>query len=127
MKCLLGPRDIGEHLLPAAARFIQDGSPHTRYFGRRIFAVLMHHPLFDKLLRKHVSPGTYRNISGMLETIKRRVCRVIRILFCSLIYCICFFQGVGDRPADLYSPTVQPKQSDPRRLVVVGGENKPAT
>lgn len=74
MKCLLGPRDIGENLLPAAARFIQDHSSHTRYFGRRIFAALMQHPLFDKFLRRHVSPGTYRNICGMLETIKRRVC-----------------------------------------------------
>lgn len=73
MKCLLGPRDIAEHLMPAVARFIQDGSAHTRYFGRRIFAVLMQHPLFDKLLRRHISPGTYRNICGMLETIKRRV------------------------------------------------------
>ncbi|OTF82741.1 protein FAM179B-like protein, partial [Euroglyphus maynei] len=99
MKCLLGPRDIGEHLLPAAARFIQDQSSHTRYFGRRIFATLMQHPLFDKLLRRHVSPGTYRNICGMLETIKRR--------------------GVGDPPSDLYSPTVQPKDSDPRRLIIV--------
>ncbi|KAH9423399.1 hypothetical protein DERP_003678 [Dermatophagoides pteronyssinus] len=99
MKCLLGPRDIGEHLLPAAARFIQDQSSHTRYFGRRIFATLMQHPLFDKFLRRHVSPGTYRNICGMLETIKRR--------------------GVGDAPSDLYSPTVQPKDSDPRRLIII--------
>ncbi len=73
IKCLLGPRDIGEHLLPAAARFVQDGSPHTRYFGRKIFSVLMQHNAFDKLLRKHVSPGTYRNICGILESIKRRV------------------------------------------------------
>ncbi|KPM05457.1 protein FAM179B-like protein [Sarcoptes scabiei] len=100
MKCLLGPRDIGEQLMPAAARFLQDPSPHTRYFARRIFSVLMQHPLFDKFLRKHVSPGTYRNICGMLETIKRR--------------------GVGDAPPDLYSPSVQPKHSDPRRLIVVG-------
>jgi hypothetical protein len=83
-KCLLGPKDIGEHLLPAAARFVQDGSPHTRYFGRRIFAVLMQHSAFDKLLRKHVSPGTFRNICGILESIKRR--------------------GIGDRPNDLISP-----------------------
>ena len=81
MKCLLGPRDIGEHLLPAAARFIQDGSIHTRYFGRRIFAILMQHPLFDKFLRKHISPGTYRSISGILETIKRRVS-----FFCLFVY-----------------------------------------
>lgn len=91
-KCMLGPRDIGEHLLPAAARFVQDGSPHTRYFGRKIFYVLQQHPAFEKLLRKHVSPGTYRNICGILESIKRR--------------------GPGDRPNDLMSPCKSNPQNE---------------
>ena len=72
-KCLMGPRDIGEHLLPAAARFVQDGSPHTRYYGRKIFSILQPHASFDKLLRKYLSPSTFRNIVGILESIKRRV------------------------------------------------------
>lgn len=73
VKCLMGPRDIAEYLMPAAARFVQDGSPHTRYYGRKIFAKLQHHALFDKLLRKYLSPATFRNIHGILESIKRRV------------------------------------------------------
>ncbi|CAG2116445.1 unnamed protein product, partial [Medioppia subpectinata] len=80
-KCLLGPRDIADHVLPAGARFVQDSSPHTRYFGRKMFAVLMAHVSFEKLLRKHVTPGTYRNIVGILESVKRR--------------------GIGDKPQDL--------------------------
>ncbi|KAI1302330.1 hypothetical protein HDE_02580 [Halotydeus destructor] len=80
-KCLTGPRDIGEHLLPAAARFVMDGSPHTRYYGRKMFGQLMGHGFFDRLLRKYLSPTTFRNIVGILESIKRR--------------------GIGDRPLDL--------------------------
>ncbi|RWS17552.1 protein FAM179B-like protein, partial [Dinothrombium tinctorium] len=72
-KCLMGPRDIGEHLLPAAAKFVMDSSPITRYYGRKIFGCLMQHSAFDKLLRKHITPGTYRNICGILESIKRRI------------------------------------------------------
>lgn len=95
-KCsLLGPRDIAEHLLPAVSRFIQDGSAHTRYFGRRIFAVLMQHPLFDKLLRRHISPGTYRNICGMLETIKRRVSEPAFCFYKNIILTQNNFAGSG--------------------------------
>ncbi|RWS29895.1 hypothetical protein B4U80_11286 [Leptotrombidium deliense] len=83
-KCLMGPRDIGEHLLPAAAKFVMDGNPVTRYYGRKIFSCLMQHSAFDKLLRKHITPGTYRNICGILESIKRR--------------------GIGEKPADLLTP-----------------------
>lgn len=75
-KILMGPRDIAEFLLPAAARFVQDGSPHTRYYGRKIFNKLLNHALFDKLLRKFLNPGTFRNIVGILESIKRRVSRM---------------------------------------------------
>ncbi|XP_015791082.1 TOG array regulator of axonemal microtubules protein 1-like isoform X2 [Tetranychus urticae] len=84
VKCLMGPKDIGEHLLQSAAKFLMDGSPHTRFYGRKIFSVLLNHSLFDKLLRKHVAPGTYRNICGILDSIKRR--------------------GVGEKPADLSTP-----------------------
>ncbi|XP_074605139.1 TOG array regulator of axonemal microtubules protein 1 isoform X2 [Brevipalpus obovatus] len=80
VKCLMGPRDIGENLLQAASKFLMDGSPHTRYYGRKIFSILMNNNLFDKLLRKHITPGMYRNICGILESIKRR--------------------GIGERPAD---------------------------
>jgi len=72
-KCLLGPRDVAEHLLPATAKFVQDSSSLTRFYGRVIFAALYQHPQFEKLMRKFLSPPTYRTVSGILETIKRRV------------------------------------------------------
>lgn len=72
-KCLLGPRDVSEHLLPAAAKFVQDTSAVTRYYGRCIFSVLYAHPQFEKLMRRFLEPTAYRNICGVLESIKRRV------------------------------------------------------
>ena len=79
-KCLLGPRDVAEHLLPAAAKFVQDSSPFTRYYGRVIFSCLYQHPQFEKLMRKFLTPPVYRTISGILETIKRRVWFLMEIL-----------------------------------------------
>lgn len=76
-KCLLGPRDVAEHLLPAAAKFVQDTSALTRYYGRCIFSILYSHPQFEKLMRKFLEPAAYRNICGVLESIKRRVSLVI--------------------------------------------------
>lgn len=73
LKCLMGPRDIGENLLQTASKFLMDGSPHTRYYGRKIFLIMMNNNSFEKLLRKHITPSMYRNISGILDSIKRRV------------------------------------------------------
>jgi hypothetical protein len=73
-KCLLGPRDVAEHLLPAAASFVMDStSPLTRFYGRVIFAVLYQHPQFEKLMRRFLTPPVYRSVCGILESIKRRV------------------------------------------------------
>lgn len=73
-KCLLGPRDVAEHLLPAAAAFVLDStSPLTRFYGRVIFATLYQHPQFEKLMRRFLTPPVYRSVSGILESVKRRV------------------------------------------------------
>ena len=73
-KCLMGPRDVAEHLLPAAASFVQDSSsPITRYYGRMILASLHHHHQFEKLMRRFLTPPVYRSMCGVLESIKRRV------------------------------------------------------
>jgi len=73
VKALMGPKNIGEHLIQAAAKFLMDGSPHTRYYARKIFSIILNHASFEKLLRKHLSPSTYRNIFSVIESIKRRV------------------------------------------------------
>lgn len=68
----MGPRDVAEPLIPAAAKFVQDTYPFTRYYGRQIFAVLLPHPQFERSMRRYLSPGGYRNICGILESVKRR-------------------------------------------------------
>jgi len=71
-KCLVGARDIGGLLIPAAAKFAQDSSPHTRYYGRLILARIMQHSAFERLSRKYLTPNLYRNTIGIIESVKRR-------------------------------------------------------
>lgn len=71
-KCLVGAREISAHLIPAAAKFAQDNSPQTRYFGRLILLKLMQHGAFDRLMRKNLTPNLYKSTIGILESIKRR-------------------------------------------------------
>lgn len=71
-KCLVGARDIGAQLIPAAAKFAQDGSPQTRYFGRLILSRLVQHSAFERLLRKYLAPNLYRSTLGVIESVKRR-------------------------------------------------------
>lgn len=100
-KCLVGPRDVAEHLLPAAAKFVMDPSPVTRFYGRSIFYAVQSHPQFEKLMRKHLSPGTFRNIHGILESIKRRVSFFLRTNHCWVIDDdFSNLQGPGDRPSE---------------------------
>lgn len=71
-KCLVGARDISAQLIPATAKFAQDSSPHTRYYGRLVLAKIMHHSAFDRLLRKNLVPNLYRSTVGIIESVKRR-------------------------------------------------------
>lgn len=71
-KCLIGAREISAQLIPATAKFAQDSSPHTRYYGRLILAKLLHHNAFDRLLRKNLAPNMYRSTIGIIESVKRR-------------------------------------------------------
>lgn len=71
-KCLVGARDISAQLIPAAAKFAQDSSPHTRYYGRSILARIMQHGAFDRLMRKTLTPNLYRSTLGIMESVKRR-------------------------------------------------------
>ncbi|XP_076359297.1 uncharacterized protein LOC143251873 isoform X2 [Tachypleus tridentatus] len=79
-RCLTGCKETAEKILPATAQFVMDGSPLARYYGRTIFCTLMKHPDFEKLLQKYVSSSTIRNISNILDSIRKK--------------------GVGERPKD---------------------------
>jgi len=71
-KCLVGAKEFGGQLIPAAARFAQDSSPFTRYYGRLILSKLMQHASFERLLRQNLAPNLYRSTSGIVESVKRR-------------------------------------------------------
>ncbi|XP_050191663.1 TOG array regulator of axonemal microtubules protein 1 isoform X2 [Myiozetetes cayanensis] len=53
-RILAGPKPCAERLLPATARFAQDSSQQTRYYGRRMLFSMMAHPEFEKALEKHI-------------------------------------------------------------------------
>ncbi|XP_054371277.1 TOG array regulator of axonemal microtubules protein 1 isoform X1 [Molothrus ater] len=55
-RVLAGGRPVAERLLPAMARFVQDSSQQTRYYGRRMLFSMMAHPDLDKILEKFVPP-----------------------------------------------------------------------
>lgn len=79
-KCLVGAKDISAQVIPAAAKFAQDSSPHTRYYGRLILSRLMQHGAFERLMRRNLAPNLYRSSLGIIESVRRR--------------------GPGDPPAD---------------------------
>ncbi|XP_051628044.1 TOG array regulator of axonemal microtubules protein 1 isoform X2 [Manacus candei] len=53
-RVLGGPRPAAERLLPASARFAQDSSQQTRYYGRRMLFSMMAHPEFEKALERYI-------------------------------------------------------------------------
>ncbi|XP_076441832.1 TOG array regulator of axonemal microtubules protein 1-like isoform X3 [Babylonia areolata] len=71
-KVLSGVKDITDRALPAAAHFAIDGSPETRYYGRKILFQLMSHPDFDRMLTKYLPANTLRNIQDVVENLKNK-------------------------------------------------------
>ena len=61
-KLLSGIKDVTERLLQTAAAFVVDGPPDIRWFGRKIFYILMTHDDFDRLLVKYLNESTRKNI-----------------------------------------------------------------
>ncbi|GIY14772.1 hypothetical protein CDAR_607092 [Caerostris darwini] len=69
---ILTSKDVTERLIPTTAQFLMDGMPLTRWYGRRIYQLLMQHPSFDKLLLRYVQPSTLRNINSILDSIRKK-------------------------------------------------------
>ncbi|XP_074645320.1 TOG array regulator of axonemal microtubules protein 1-like isoform X2 [Tubulanus polymorphus] len=79
-RILSGIKDVTDRVLPTTGQFITDGSPETRYYGRRIFYMLMSHQDFNKMLNKHVQGPTLRNVQDVIENLRTK--------------------GLGDKPVD---------------------------
>ncbi|XP_064007918.1 TOG array regulator of axonemal microtubules protein 1 isoform X2 [Pogoniulus pusillus] len=53
-RILSGAKAVADRILPAIARFAQDSSQQTRYYGRKMLFNMMDHPQFEKALEKYV-------------------------------------------------------------------------
>ncbi|XP_015485203.1 TOG array regulator of axonemal microtubules protein 1 [Parus major] len=71
-RILAGARPAAERLLPAIARFTQDSSQQTRYYGRRMLFIMMAHPDLDKTLEKFVPAKDLPYIKETVGTLREK-------------------------------------------------------
>ncbi|KAM3918526.1 TOG array regulator of axonemal microtubules protein 1 [Leptodactylus fuscus] len=69
-RILSGIKDITDRALPAIAKFAQDGSQETRFFGRKMLHYLMSHPEFDKMLEKYIPSKDLPYIRDLIKHIQ---------------------------------------------------------
>ncbi|CAN0123728.1 unnamed protein product [Bubo scandiacus] len=70
-RILSGTKVVADRVFPAIARFAQDSSQQTRYYGRKMLFSMMTHPDFDKMLEKYVPtkdlPYIKESVSNLRE------------------------------------------------------------
>ncbi|XP_075700053.1 TOG array regulator of axonemal microtubules protein 1 isoform X1 [Rhinoderma darwinii] len=71
-RILSGIKDMTDRALPAIARFAQDGSQETRFFGRKMLHYLMSHPDFDKMLEKYIPAKDLPYIRDLIKQIQAK-------------------------------------------------------
>jgi len=69
-KTLSGIKDVTERVLVTASQFVVDGPADIRWYGRKIFHMLMSHNEFDRILVKYLNESTRKNIKEILDSIK---------------------------------------------------------
>uniref|UniRef100_A0A8C3W711 TOG array regulator of axonemal microtubules protein 1 n=1 Tax=Catagonus wagneri TaxID=51154 RepID=A0A8C3W711_9CETA len=71
-RILSGTKDMADRILPAAAKFAQDSSPETRYYGRKMLFLMMCHPNFDKMLEKYVPSKDLPYIKESIKSLRQK-------------------------------------------------------
>ncbi|KAF4018044.1 hypothetical protein G4228_009365 [Cervus hanglu yarkandensis] len=71
-RALSGTKDMADRILPAAAKFAQDSSPETRYYGRKMLFLMMCHPNFDKMLEKYVPSKDLPYIKESVKSLRQK-------------------------------------------------------
>uniref|UniRef100_A0A663DQ10 TOG array regulator of axonemal microtubules 1 n=1 Tax=Aquila chrysaetos chrysaetos TaxID=223781 RepID=A0A663DQ10_AQUCH len=70
-RILSGTKAVADRIFPAIARFAQDSSQQTRYYGRKMLFSMMTHPDFDTTLEKYVPtkdlPYIKESVSNLRE------------------------------------------------------------
>ncbi|KAM7158272.1 TOG array regulator of axonemal microtubules protein 1 isoform 2-T2 [Molossus nigricans] len=88
-RILSGTKDMADRILPAAAKFAQDSSQETRYYGRKMLFLMMCHPNFDKMLEKYVPSKDLPYIKESVKSLRHK--------------------GLGDLPLD--TPSAKGRRS----------------
>ncbi|KAM4663537.1 TOG array regulator of axonemal microtubules protein 1 [Discoglossus pictus] len=71
-RILSGIKDITDRTLPAIAKFAQDGSQETRYYGRKMLHFLMSHPDIDKMLDKYIPTKDLPYLRDVMKNIQHK-------------------------------------------------------
>ncbi|XP_008853757.1 TOG array regulator of axonemal microtubules protein 1 isoform X2 [Nannospalax galili] len=71
-RILSGTKDMTERLLPAAAKFAQDSSQETRYYGRKMLFLMMCHPNFEKMLEKYIPSKDLPYIKESVKNLRQK-------------------------------------------------------
>ncbi|KAM9148952.1 TOG array regulator of axonemal microtubules protein 1 [Pangshura tecta] len=71
-RILSGIKDVTDRILPAIAKFAQDGSQETRYYGRKMLFSMMTHPDFDKMLEKYVPSKDLPYIKESVTSLRQK-------------------------------------------------------
>ncbi|XP_043930209.1 TOG array regulator of axonemal microtubules protein 1 isoform X2 [Protopterus annectens] len=71
-RLLSGIKDVTDRILPAAAKFAQDSSQETRYYGRKMLETMMSYQDFDKILEKYLSPKDLPYIKETVNNIRQK-------------------------------------------------------
>uniref|UniRef100_A0ACB8G6G6 TOG array regulator of axonemal microtubules protein 1 n=2 Tax=Sphaerodactylus townsendi TaxID=933632 RepID=A0ACB8G6G6_9SAUR len=71
-RVLSGIKDVTDKVLPAVAKFVQDGSQETRYYGRKMLFALMTHADFERMLEKYVQPKDVPYVKETVGSLKQK-------------------------------------------------------
>ncbi|XP_077180266.1 TOG array regulator of axonemal microtubules protein 1 [Paroedura picta] len=71
-RVLSGIKDVTDKLLTAVAKFVQDGSPETRYYGRKMLFTLMTHADFERTLDKYVPPKDLPYVKETVSSLRQK-------------------------------------------------------
>ncbi|KAJ6651282.1 hypothetical protein lerEdw1_021120, partial [Lerista edwardsae] len=71
-RILSGIKDVTDKILSAVAKFVQDGSQETRYYGRKMLFTLMTHADFDKMLEKYVLPKDLPYVKETVNSLRQK-------------------------------------------------------
>nr|XP_010339414.1 TOG array regulator of axonemal microtubules protein 1 isoform X4 [Saimiri boliviensis boliviensis] len=71
-RILSATKDMAERILPAAAKFAQDSSQETRFYGRKMLFFMMCHPNFEKMLEKYVPSKDLPYIKESVRNLRQK-------------------------------------------------------